>query len=359
MHIFNKAQPTCSAVEFPELINTVDELEEVLSRPYPETIEALKSLKGDFMVLGAGGKIGPSLVGTLTRGLREAGVKATVYAVSRFTRAELGDVARRLEDYGAVVIKADLTDPEQVKALPNAENVIFMVGRKFGTSEDPGATWVTNVLTSALVAGRFKDSRIVVFSTGNVYPLVPVSSGGATEDTEPGPVGEYAWSALARERVFQHYMVKYGTRGVIIRLNYACELRYGVLVDIALKVLRGEPIDLRMGYVNVIWQGDVNNAAIRSLTLAQNPPLVLNVTGPVISVRQVAEEFGKLLGKEPVFKYSEEDTALLSNPGRMYRLLGPPRVSVELMIRWIAHWLRANGTVYNLPTHYEVKDGRF
>ena len=344
---------------FQEIISTVDELEEVLTRPYPETIETLKKIKGDFMVLGAGGKVGPSLVITLIRGLKEAGVKANVYAVSRFTRAELGNVVKKLEEYGAIVIKADLSDPDQVKSLPDVENVIFMVGKKFGTEEDPGTTWITNVFIPALIANKFRNSKFIIFSTGNVYPLVPISSGGATEDIEPSPVGEYAWSALARERIFQYYGIKYGTKGVIIRLNYSCELRYGVLVDIGLKVLKGEPIDLRMGYVNVIWQGDVNNIAIRSLMLVQSPPLILNVTGPIVSVRHIAEEFGKLFNKRPIFSYNEEETALLSNPSKMYKLLGPPKVSVEMMIRWIAYWLMMGKPIYNLPTHYEVRNGKF
>jgi len=346
-------------VEIPREIRSVEELDEILSRPYPETIEDLRGVDGDFIVLGAGGKIGPSLVEMLARAMAEVDPSRRIYAVSRFTRRE---AASRLRRYKNVeVIEADLSDREAVEKLPEARNVIYMVGRKFGTEEDPALTWITNAYIPALIAERFRRSRFIIYSTGNVYPLVEVSSGGATEETPPEPVGEYGWTALARERVMGYFIRKNpSASGVIVRLNYACELRYGVLVDIALKVFRGEEIDLSMGYVNVIWQGDANNYVLRLLKHATNPPMVVNMTGPeTASVRWIAEEFGRRFGRKPVFKGSPEPTALLSNASKLFKLLGYPRVSLLQMIEWVSAWISSEKPIYNLPTHYEVRTGRF
>jgi len=346
-------------MRFPEEIRDVDELEELLSRLYPETLEDLKEIDGDFIVLGAGGKIGPSLVEMLARAFLELDPSRKIYAVSRFSRR---DVVAKLKRYRNVeVIEADLSDREAVEKLPDARNVIFMVGRKFGTQEDPALTWITNAYIPALVAEKFRNSRFIIFSTGNVYPLVDVSSGGATEEAEPEPVGEYGWSALARERVMSYFIRKNPkSSGVIVRLNYACELRYGVLVDIALKVLKEEEIDLSMGYVNVIWQGDVNNYVLRLLKYASNPPLIINVTGPeTASVKWIAEEFGKRFGKKPLFRGKPEPTALLSNASKLFKLLGYPKVSLLQMIEWISKWISSGKPIYNMPTHYEVRTGKF
>jgi len=341
-------------VNFPEEVRGEGELEEILSTPHPETVEEMTSVKGDIAILGAGGKIGPSLCATA---VKASGGKRRVYAISRFTK---GDTERKLRALGAEVIRADLSREEDVRDLPYAENVIFMVGRKFGTAEDPELTWIVNSYIPSLVAKRFKGSRFAIFSTGNVYPLVPLNSGGATEETPPSPVGEYGWSALARERVFSHFLKREGGKGVILRLNYANELRYGVLVDVALKVLKEEPIDLSMGYVNVIWQGDVNNITLRALRLASNPPAILNLTGPeVVSVRWVASEFGRLLGREPRFQGREEEKALLSNAGRAFQLFGYPKVTLRTMVEWIAKWIASGKPTYGLPTHFEVRTGEF
>lgn len=345
--------------EIPERIGSEEELEEILSRPYRETIEDLRRVDGDFIVLGAGGKIGPSLVAMLARALREIDPGRRVYAVSRFTRRSVLERIRRFPN--VEVIETDLSDRSSVESLPEAKNVIFMVGRKFGTEEDPGLTWVTNVYIPALVAERFRRSRLLVYSTGNVYPLVHVFTGGSVEEDTPAPVGEYGWSALARERVVTYFIKRNReASGVIIRLNYACELRYGVLVDIALRVYREEPIDLSMSFFNVIWQGDANNYVLRSLRLASNPPTILNVTGPeIVSVRWVAEEFGRRFGKRPVFVGQERTDALLNNASRLFRLFGYPRVPLSRMIDWVAQWVAEKRPLYNMPTHYEVRDGRF
>ena len=345
--------------DLPERIDSEEELEELLSRPYEETIEDLKEIDGDFIVLGAGGKIGPSLVSMLARAYEKIDPGRRIYAVSRFSRKEL---AKKLSRYPNVrVIEADLSDKREVESLPDSRNVIFMIGRKFGTEESPEATWVTNAYVPALVAERFQGSRFIIYSTGNVYPLVPVYSGGATEETPVEPVGEYAWSALARERIMSFFIRRNkNSSAVIIRLNYACELRYGVLLDIALKVKRGEEIDLSMGYVNVIWQGDANNYVLRSLRIASNPPEILNVTGPeTISVKWVAEEFGKRFGVKPVFRGRPEETALLSNASKLFRLFGYPRVSLRHMIDWVSDWVSRDMPIYNLPTHFEVRTGKF
>lgn len=344
-------------MKLPDFVEGESQLEDLLSYPYPETVEAVKGLGGDIVVLGAGGKIGPSLVATAVRAVREAGASSRVIAVSRFSKRE---VKERISELGAEVVEADLSKRDEVESLPAARNVVFMVGRKFGTSEEPGLTWVTNVYVPSLVAERYEGSNFAVFSTGNVYPLLPLSSGGATESTPPSPVGEYGWSALARERVFSHYVRAGRGKLAILRLNYACELRYGVLVDIAEKVWRGEEVDLSMGAVNAIWQGDVNNLALMSLALASNPPTVINVTGPeTASVRWIATELGRLMGREPKFRGQEGSTALLSNASEAFRLFGYPRVPLATMLRWEARWVSSGKRTYGLPTHYEVREETF
>ncbi len=342
---------------WPSKIETESDLEEIMSRPAAETVETVSKLDGDIIILGAGGKIGPTLAKLAKNAIEEAKIDKRVIAVSRFSTP---GVKRKLNDAGIETISCNLLDKEAVDRLPEASNVIYMVGRKFGTKGDEPLTWATNTYVPALVAQKFRRSRIVVFSTGNVYPLVPVSSGGATESHPPGPIGEYAQSCLGRERIFEYFCGKFGTEAVFLRLNYAIDLRYGVLLDVAQKVFRGIPIDLRMGYVNVIWQGDVNNAAIRAFTLCRNPPGILNVTGPeTVSIRWLATCFGEIFGKEPVFENEEIETALLSNASEYHRLFGYPDVTLKQMIRWVAHWVLIGGPTLNKPTHYEVRDGRF
>jgi nucleoside-diphosphate-sugar epimerase len=344
-------------LRLPDVIETEEELEDLLSIPYPETIEDLASIKGDIIILGAGGKIGPSLAMTALRAVKCGGLSKRVIAVSRFSRRS---VAEKLRDAGVEVIEADLSNEEDVEKLPDVENVVFMVGRKFGTAESPEETWITNAYTPALVAKKFRRSRIVVFSSGNVYPFVKVWSGGATEKTPVNGVGEYAWSVVARERIFTYFSKKFGTPVTILRLNYACELRYGVIVDVALKIIREEPIDVTMSCVNVIWQGDVNNIALRGLKYASSPPRIINVTGPeTISVRWLAETLGELLGKKPIIVGNEADDALLSNAAEAFNLFGYPRVPLKRLIQWVAHWIKSGKPVYNLPTHFEVRTGVF
>jgi len=328
------------------------ELEELLSRPSPADVEALSNLEGDLLVLGAAGKMGPTLV---MRALRAS--KRRVIAVARFSDRGVAD---RLRSNGAEVIEADLLAPGALERLPDAPNVIFMAARKFGTSGAEYLTWAMNALLPGLVAERWRASRIVAFSTGNVYPLMPVTSGGATEDTRPEPVGEYGQSALARERMFEYGSALHGTRVALLRLNYAIDLRYGVLADIARAVFERRPVDVSMGMVNVIWQGDANSICLRALAHCQAPPLVLNMTGPeTLSVRWIADEFARRFGVEAMFTGAESGTALLSNASRAIALFGYPSVSVAQMLDWTAEWVRSGGSSLNKPTHFQTRDGRF
>ncbi len=338
-------------------IETEQELEEALSRPSPADVAAMRALEGDVMLLGVGGKMGPTLARLARRACQEAGVSKRIIGVSRFSTPGL---KAELEDHGVEAIGCDLLERGSLQALPEVPNIIFMTGRKFGSTGEEWLTWAMNTLVPAMVAERFHDSRIVVFSTGNVYPLTPVSSGGPAESDPPSPVGEYAQSCLGRERMFQYFSEKHGTPVAILRLNYAIDLRYGVLHDVAQKVRRGEPIDLGMGYANVIWQRDANSVALRAFAHCASPPLILNLTGPeMLSIRWLAEEFGRLFGSEPIFAGTEAPTALLSNAALCHRLLGRPETSLEQMIRWVAHWVERGGQSLGKPTHYEQRDGRF
>ena len=329
-----------------------DELEELLSRPTDRDKAVISTLEGPLMILGAGGKMGP----TLAIRAKRAGA-AQVIAVARFSSA---DVRRRIERAGVETISADLIEPDAVYRLPDAPHIIFMAAMKFGTTGAEHLTWAMNTYLPGRVAERYRSSRIVAFSTGNVYPLVPVASGGATEATPTAPVGEYAQSALGRERLFQYGSEAFGTPGVLLRLNYAAELRYGVLLDIGLKVFERRAVDLTMGMANVIWQGDANSACLQSLALCQSPPLIINLTGPEsISVRWVAQEFARHFGVEPKFIGEEASTALLSNSARATRLFGYPTVTPSEMIEWTAAWIGAGHGLFGKPTHFETRDGRF
>lgn len=333
-----------------------DELEECLSRPTAAVLDTLRAVPGDIIVVGAGGKMGPSLTVMLQRALNTLGDARRVIAVSRWNDR---DAAERLTKYGVELVRADLLDPAQIAALPDGANIIFMAGQKFGTSDAPSRTWMTNVVTPALVADRYRTARIVAFSTGNVYPLVAVH-GGAREDDALAPVGEYATSCLGRERVFEHAALAHGTRVAIVRLNYAVDLRYGVVVDLAQKVQSGNPIDLRMGYFNCIWQGDANAFAIQLLAHCGVPPFVLNVTGEErLSVRNVALELGRLLGREPVFRNTESDDALLSNTTRLHSMFGVPQLPAPELITWVADWVRRGGRTLGRATKFEARDGTF
>jgi len=338
-------------------IETEEQLEELLSQPPPELVADLGRLDGDIIVLGAGGKMGPSLAWMACRASNVAGLRRHVIAVARFST---GGLEAWLRSHDVETVRCDLLDEDAVAALPEAPNVIFMAGMKFGSTGQESLTWAMNTHLPALVARKFRRSRIVAFSTGNVYGLTPVDGGGSVETDVPRPVGEYAMSCLGRERIFEHFSRAFGTPVVLLRLNYANELRYGVLVDVARRVLAGEPVDVTMGHLNAIWQADANAMALRALAHASSPPLVLNVTGPdVLSVRQVATEAGRLMGRSVAFAGAEQADALLSNARLAVRLFGQPRVSAEQNLHWIADWVSRGGRSLGKPTHFEVRDGRF
>lgn len=333
------------------------ELDEALSRPSPAVLDALERCPGDVAILGAGGKMGPTVARMVRRAVDQLGEARRVLAVSRFGSGSLAD---QLTEAGVEVERADLTDWASLASLPETPNVIFLAGQKFGTRSLPATTWLTNAVVPALVADRFRSSRIVALSTGNVYPLTSPRSGGSREDDILGPVGEYAWSCLARERVLEHASRARGTPIAIVRLNYAVDLRYGVLVDLALKVAQGAPIDLRMGYVNVIWQRDAVAQVIQCLASAAVPPFVVNVAGPeVLSVRDLAHEFGRRLGREPVFAGTEAEDALLSNSTRAQSRWGLPSVSAARLVAWVADWVANGGVTLGRPTHFEQREGSF
>jgi len=338
-------------------ISTIEELEEQLSRPAMADIAAMAKLEGDLLILGAGGKMGPSLSHLARRAADEAGVNKRITAVSRFA----GEAVRsRFSAHNIETISCDLLEPGALAKLPDAQNVIFMAARKFGTTGSEHMTWAMNTFLPGLVAERYRASRIVAFSTGNVYPLRQVQQGGSSESDPTDACGEYAQSALGRERMFEYGSHRWGTPVTILRLNYAVELRYGVLLDIALAVFERRPIDLGMGFVNVIWQRDANSYCLRSLAHCQSPPLVLNITGPeVLSVRQIAEELGRRFDIQPVFTHAESDTALLSNSGKAHELFGCPAVSASEVVAWVGDWVANGGPTLNKPTHFDTKDGKF
>jgi len=335
----------------------VEELEDLLSAPPPEVVRQFAQLQGDILILGVGGKIGPSLACMAKRASERAGVSRRIYGVSRFASESTRE---HLEKSGIETIAGNLLDQSFLDQLPDATNVLYLAALKFGASTHKPTLWAMNVMLPALVADRYRHSKIVAYSSGNVYPYVDTESGGCTEADTPDPVGEYALSVLGRERMFEYASQEYGTEVAIVRLNYAVEMRYGVLVDIGLKVKQGTPIDLRNGHVNVIWQGDNNSMTLRCLDLCASPPKILNVTGPeILSVRETAKQIGGQLGIEPIFTNEESGSALLSNASLATRLFGRPRVSVEQMVFWITDWLRRERPLLNKPTEFEVTDGKY
>jgi nucleoside-diphosphate-sugar epimerase len=339
--------------DWPDTITDEETLEEALSRPDAALRADLGTVPGDLLVLGAAGKIGP----TLCRMAKRADPGRRVIGVARFSEPGLRE---RMESWGIECITADLMDRAALAALPEAPNVVFMAARKFGSTGAEEQTWAANVLLPAQVAERYAEARISFFSTGNVMPLVPVGSGGADESTPPGPVGEYAASCLGRERVFQYAGATRGTCCIGIRLNYAIDLRYGVLHDLAVKVRDGVPVPLAMGHANVIWQGDANAWTLRALRLATPECPVLNVTGPeTISIRWLAERLGERLGRAPVFEGEEASTALLANAAWAFALFGYPQVPLLRMVDWVAGWVGAGGRSLGKATKFEVRDGRF
>ena len=336
-------------------ISPLDEqnIENILSTPSEAARQMLADVQGNILVLGAGGKMGP----TLTMMLRKAAPEKHIYAVSRFTE---NTVQAKLERAGITTVAADLLDEAQYWRLPNVENVFFLAGMKFGASGDLPLTWAQNTHIPALVARHYKNSRIVALSTGNVYPFVDIRSGGATEDTPPEPVGEYAQSCLGRERMFQYFSATNDTPVTIIRLNYSNEPRYGIIVDLTLKIMNDEPIDLTMGAVNLIWQRDAIEYIVRSITLALSPAAILNVAGPeTIAVRSLAGRIGNLLGKEPKFISQESSSALLSDASRCISLFGRPQITLDQMLAAIVEWVKSGKETLEKPTKYDVRNGKF
>lgn len=340
-----------------ESIVTCEQLEECLSEPPAYVIDALGRLSGDILVLGASGKMGPSLSRMARRASDVAGVKRRIIAVSRFS-AEGSRAA--FEAHGVETIACDLLNPEQLDGLPACENVMFMAGMKFGSTGQQALTWASNCYVPALVCRRFQKSRIVAFSTGNVYGLVPVGGGGSRETDELHPVGEYAMSCLGRERMFEYFSTAYQIPMALLRLNYSCELRYGVLVDLGEKVFNGDTIDLSMGHVNVIWQTDANAMALAAFGQASVPAAVLNIAGPeLLEVRQVCEEFGRLFGKSVRYAGQPAADALLNNGQLAHRLFGAPRRTSSEIIRAAANWLSRGGERLGKPTKFQSRDGQF
>jgi len=339
------------------MIATEQQLEDALAEASDADARAMAEMDGDLLILGVAGKMGPSLAKRARHACERARIQKRIIGVARFSDA---GAAKTLQSAGIETISADLLEPGALAKLPDAPNVLYMAARKFGSTGNEHLTWAMNTLLPALVADRYATSRIVAFSTGNVYPLVRVSQGGAGEDTPVGPVGEYAQSALGRERIFEFFSNRNQTAVILLRLNYAIDLRYGVLLDIGQRVFERRPVDVTMGHVNVIWQGDANSIALRSFALCQSPPAVLNITGPeIVPVRWIARRFGERFGVEPVLTGTESETALLNNAARCHRLFGYPTVTVEQMIEWVADWIGMGGATLAKPTHFETRDGRF
>jgi nucleoside-diphosphate-sugar epimerase len=341
----------------PDLVTTEAELEELLTRPSAGLAGFIKSLSGPLLVLGAGGKMGPTLAVLARRAAEATAHPLEVIAVSRFTDPQ----ARAwLEERGVTTLGGDLLLAETLARLPDAANILYLVGLKFGTAKNPGATWAMNTIVPARVCERYPNARIAALSTTNVYPLTKTALGGASENHPLTPSGEYGNAAVARERIFDFYSRRQETPVALLRLSYAVELRYGVLVDIARKVWSGETISLANGYVSCIWQGDANELAIRSLALAESPPSVWNLCRPeVYSVREVATRLGELLGRAPGFEGAESETALLANSGPLCAALGPPATPLEAMLPLIAHWVKSGGRDLDRPTHFETRDGSY
>ena len=341
----------------PDSIRDVPHLEELLSRPPGAVADLFARLEGPLAIVGGGGKIGPSLTAMACRARAQAGTRQEIIVIDRFPDAQ---ARRAFEALGARTIACDLLDERAVAGLPQAASVVYMAGMKFGTTGDPSLTWAVNALMPAYVAGHYRRARIVAFSTGCVYPLVAAESSGSVETDGLEPPGEYANSCVARERIMQFCSGRHGTPMVLVRLNYAVEMRYGVLADLACDIAAGRPVDVTMGCFNVMWQGDVNAAVLRLLDHAAVPPLALNLTGAEkVSTRHAALRLGELMHKTPTMVGKEAPTALLSDASKAHALLGRPQVAVETILRWTAEWVAAGKPLLGMPTHFQTRDGKY
>ena len=338
-------------------MSEIESLEQELLTPSDALVADMRMIQGDIILLGVAGKMGPGMAQLARKAADRAGVKKRIIGVSRFSDP---DTRAELEVNGVETLAADLLNEDDLAALPDAPNVLYLAGHKFGTTGNEAFTWAMNAYLPGRVAERYRNSRIVAFSTGNVYPFSPVTEGGPSEEYPTGPVGEYGQSCLGRERVFQYFSSRYQTPMLIYRLNYAIDLRYGVLLEIARAVMEEKAIDLTTGFVNVIWQGDANEVAIRSILHCSTPAKILNVTGPeTVSVKWLAGEFGRILGKTPRYINEAQQTALLSNASLAHRLFGYPRVTLRHMIDLTSRWLELGGKTLDKPTHFQERKGKF
>ncbi|MFP4383628.1 MAG: NAD-dependent epimerase/dehydratase family protein [Spirochaetia bacterium] len=342
---------------YPDFIENEEQLDDLMSEPGDRLVSMMEKLRGDILILGASGKMGVQLAMMAKKASHRSGTGKRITGVSRFTDP---NAREKLERFGISTVKCDLLDQQELGRLPDVENIIFMAGRKFGTTGSEELTWAVNGITPAFVCERYRKSKIVAYSTGCVYPFVDISSGGSLESDPPGPVGEYAQTTLARERVFQYYAKKFSIPVCLFRLNYSIDLRYGVLFDICSRVFREEPVDVTTGAVNVIWQGDAVERSLLCLDHCGVPSRPLNVTGPeTVSVRYLAETFAAILGKTVRLRGEESRFCALSNASRSFELFGYPKVSLNRMIRWTAHWVRHGMPSLGKPTHFDERKGEF
>jgi nucleoside-diphosphate-sugar epimerase len=352
-----EAMPAAPRPSHPAAVHSIEQLEHLLSEPTAGVVDTLGRLEGDLILLGVGGKMGPTLARMAQRAGEAAGVRRRILGVSRFSA---GDLEGQLQAQGIETILCDLLDPVQLDRLPDVANVIYMAGMKFGATGQEALTWAMNSYLPGMVCQKYRRSRIVAFSTGNVYGLTPVHLGGSVESDPLNPQGDYAMSCLGRERIFAHFGQTLDIPLALLRLNYATELRYGVLVDLAQQVQAGQAINVTMGHLNAIWQADANAMALQAFDHVATPPFVLNLAGPeTLSVRRVGEHFGRLLGKDVAFSSSEAPDAFLSNGQFGHRLFGYPRVTAQQMVHWIADWVQRGGVSLGKPTHFDVRDGKF
>jgi len=349
--------PSVRRVCLPDTIESEELLDEFLTRPRTELVQFIKSVSSPLVILGAGGKMGPTLAVPARRAAQAASYSLDIIAVSRFSNA---NASRWLEEREVRTSTCDLYDPAATHQLPETENVLFLVGQKFGTTQTPAATWAVNTIVPGRVAERYPEARIVALSTGNVYPLSPVARGGSAETDALTPLGEYANATVGRERVFEFFSQRNRTWITLLRLFYAIDLRYGVLRDLTDKIWAGKPVNLGNSHFNCIWQGDANEMVIRSLALTASPATAFNLTSKdIFSVRAVATRLGELLGKPPTFTGTECETALVGNTTKLRELLGNPPTPLDVMLRWTANWVKRGGRSLGKPTHFEVRDGRY